>query len=174
MREHPYLKLAREAIRTYLETSEIFSLPSPSSQEMELRAGTFVSLKKKRELRGCIGTYLPTQKNIGEEIIHNAISAAPRDPRFPPVTLQELDDLEISVDVLGLPAPIKSLSELDPRRYGIIVKHESRRGLLLPDLEGVDTVEQQIDIARKKAGIGADEPIEIRKFEVVRYKQRPR
>ncbi|MBI3013643.1 MAG: AmmeMemoRadiSam system protein A [Candidatus Tectomicrobia bacterium] len=174
MKEHPYLKLAREAIRTYLETSEICSLPAPLSEEMERHAGTFVSLKKREELRGCIGTYLPSQKNIAEEIIHNAISAATRDPRFPPVTLQELDNLEISVDVLGPPTPVKALNELDPRQYGIIVEHEGRRGLLLPDLEGVDTVEQQIEIARKKAGIGADDPVEIRKFEVVRYKQRSR
>ena len=139
--------------------------------EMKKRAGTFVSIHKHGMLRGCIGTIEPTQPNVALEVIQNAISAATRDPRFPPITPDELDDLDIKVDVLSEPEPVKSLEELDPKRYGVIVKsaRDWRRGLLLPDLEGVDTVEYQVDIARRKAGIRPDEPIELYCFEVVRY-----
>jgi AMMECR1 domain-containing protein len=99
----------------------------------------------------------------------NAISSATRDPRFPPVATAELSDLDYSVDVLTKPVPVASKDELDPRKYGVIVESGGRRGLLLPDLEGVDTVEQQIDICRQKAGIDYDEPIKLYKFEVKRY-----
>jgi AmmeMemoRadiSam system protein A len=122
-------------------------------------------------LRGCIGTIEPTQANVALEVIQNAISAATQDPRFPPIVPEELADLDIKVDVLGEPEPVDGLEELDPKRYGVIVKsaRDWRRGLLLPDLEGVDTVESQVDIARRKAGIRPDEPIELYRFEVVRY-----
>jgi len=136
---------------------------------MKQRAGTFVSLHKRGALRGCIGTFEPTCPNVAEEIIQNAISAATRDPRFPPVQDSELDDLEISVDVLSPPEPVESMAELDPERYGVIVESGWRRGLLLPDLEGVDTAEYQVEIARRKAGIGAHEPVQLYRFEVKRY-----
>ena len=137
---------------------------------MRERAGVFVSIHKLGELRGCIGTFEPTQANVAEEIITNAISSATRDPRFPPVTPSELGQLTYSVDVLTKPEPIANQDQLDPKKYGIIVECGLRRGLLLPDLEGVDTVDYQIDICRQKAGIGPDEPVKLYQFEVRRYR----
>jgi AmmeMemoRadiSam system protein A len=134
------------------------------------RAGVFVSLKKHGQLRGCIGTISPTCDNIIEEIAENAIGAATRDPRFYPVEASELPELDISVDILGEPEPVRNMDELDPKKYGVIVSAGGRRGLLLPDLEGVDTVEEQVAIARQKAGIGPDEPVQLERFEVVRYR----
>ena len=133
------------------------------------QAGVFVSLKKFGELRGCIGTTGPTTDSVVEEIIQNAISAGTRDPRFEPVTAAELPDLTISVDVLGSPEPIDDTSELDPSRFGVIVQSGGRSGLLLPDLEGVDTALEQLAIARRKAGIRADEPCRLMRFQVTRY-----
>ena len=167
--EHPLVQLARRTIENFVRDGETISPPSDPTPEMEQRAGVFVSLHKSGELRGCIGTIEPVQPNVAQEIIHNAISAATRDPRFPPVRSDELNDLEISTDVLGEPEMISSLDELDPKRYGVIVEKGYRRGLLLPNLEGVDTVEEQIDIARRKAWISKDEEYEIQRFEVVRY-----
>jgi AmmeMemoRadiSam system protein A len=137
---------------------------------MQQRAGVFVSIHKKNgELRGCIGTFQPTTANVAEEIIQNAVSAATNDPRFDEIREDELDDLEISVDVLSPPEPVDSLKELDPKRYGVIVQSGWRRGLLLPDLEGVDSVQQQVEIAMRKAGIRPGEPITLYRFEVKRY-----
>ena len=136
---------------------------------MKERAGVFVSIKKFGELRGCIGTFEPTRTNVAEEVIANAISSATRDPRFPPVNTAELPYLSYSVDVLTKPEPVKDLSQLDPKRYGVIVESGWRRGLLLPDLEGVNTVEEQISICRQKAGILPHEPIKLYRFEVRRY-----
>jgi AmmeMemoRadiSam system protein A len=137
------------------------------------RAGTFVSLHDSYgQLRGCIGTFVPSQPNVALEVIHNAISAATRDPRFPPVRPRELAGLNVKVDVLSTPEPVGGPEDLDPERYGVIVQASGgwhRRGLLLPALEGVDTVEEQIRICRLKAGIGPDEPIELMRFEVERY-----
>ena len=167
--EHPLVQLARRTIEKFVRDGEVISPPSELTLEMEQQAGVFVSLHKSGELRGCIGTIEPAQPNVAQEIIHNAISAATRDPRFPPVRLDELNDLEISTDVLGEPEMITSLDELDPKRYGVIVEKGYRRGLLLPNLEGVDTAEKQIDIALRKAWISKDEEYEIQRFEVVRY-----
>ena len=139
------------------------------AEMLERRAGTFVSLHKDGKLRGCIGTIAATQGNIAEEIIQNAISACSRDPRFAPVTMGELKTLEISVDVLGDLEPIKSPEELDVKRYGVVVSHGRKRGLLLPNLDGVDTVEEQIEIARQKGGIRESEPYQLERFEVVRH-----
>ena len=133
------------------------------------RAGVFVSIHKDGKLRGCIGTFLPTRTCIAEEIIQNAVSAATRDPRFDPVTADELEWLEINVDVLSAPERIRGPEELDVKKYGVIVSSGSRRGLLLPDLDGVDTVEEQVDIARKKGGIRENEPVTLERFEVVRH-----
>jgi AmmeMemoRadiSam system protein A len=133
------------------------------------RNGTFVSIKKKGRLRGCIGTIKPIKKNLGEEIISNAISAATKDPRFEPVRRDELDKLEISVDVLTDPRPVEDAEELDPKRYGIIVSNGVRQGVLLPDIE-VQTVARQVEICRDKAGIKPEEVVEIKKFEVERYR----
>jgi AmmeMemoRadiSam system protein A len=133
------------------------------------RAGAFVSLHKDGELRGCIGTIAPVQKNVLAEIIHNAVSAAAEDPRFPPVEERELAGLDIKVDVLGEAEPVSDRSTLDAQRYGVIVSLGYRRGLLLPALDGVDTPDEQIAIALAKAGIGAGEPYALERFEVVRY-----
>lgn len=168
---HPLVQLARKTIAAYVRRGERIQPPAPNEMtpEMKPRAGTFVSLHKHGNLRGCIGTIEPTQPNVAQEVIQNAISAATRDPRFPPVRPEELADLDISVDVLTEPEPVGSLEELDPKRYGVIVQSGWRRGLLLPDLEGVDTVEYQVDIARQKAGIAPGEPVQLFRFEVKRY-----
>jgi AmmeMemoRadiSam system protein A len=129
-----------------------------------------VSLHRFGELRGCIGTFEPTQKNVAGEIISNAVSSAIRDPRFPPVAPEELADLEYSVDVLTAPKPVEDEKKLDPKKYGVIVECGFRRGLLLPDLEGVDSVDEQINICRMKAGIQPDEPVNLYSFEVKRYR----
>ena len=170
---HPLVQLARRAIEAYVREGRIIDPDEPLSGETTQRAGTFVSLHDSSgQLRGCIGTFVPSQPNVELEVIHNAISAATRDPRFPPVRPRELAGLDVKVDVLSTPEPVDGPEDLDPRRYGVIVQAEGgwhRRGLLLPDLEGVDTVEEQIRICRLKAGIGPDEPIELKRFEVERY-----
>lgn len=166
---HPLVQLAKETVEKYIREGLIKSPPEILTPEMKEKAGVFVSLKKRGMLRGCIGTFSPTTRNVAEEIIQNAISASTRDPRFPPVREEELDEIKYSVDVLSEPERVKSLEELDPKRYGVIVKKDFRKGLLLPDLEGVDTVEEQISIARQKAGIGPEEEVELWRFEVKRY-----
>jgi AmmeMemoRadiSam system protein A len=168
---HPLVQLAKNTIENYVRHGKTIQSPKELTPEMEKRAGTFVSIHKHGMLRGCIGTIEPTQANVAQEVIQNAISSATRDPRFPPIMPEELADLDIKVDVLGEPEPVESMDELDPKRYGVIIQstRDWRRGLLLPDLEGVDTVEYQVDIARRKAGIMPGEPIELYRFEVVRY-----
>ncbi len=171
---HPLVRLARETVESYVRQKKA---PKPKeliassglTDEMKERAGVFVSIKKSGELRGCIGTFEPTQANVAEEIITNAISSATRDPRFPPVNAAELSHLSYSIDILTKPEPIEEQGQLDPKKYGAIVESGGRRGLLLPNLEGVDTVEQQIDICRHKAGISPHEPIKLYRFEVRRY-----
>ena len=121
-------------------------------------------------MRGCIGTFLPIQDCVAKEIIENAISASTRDPRFSAIKEDELKDLEIHVDVLTMPEKIVSKDELDPKKYGVIVSNGFRRGLLLPDLEGVDTVDEQIQIAKQKGDIDFSEEISLERFEVVRHK----
>jgi AmmeMemoRadiSam system protein A len=167
----PHVELARAAIESWLKGGK-----KPAADEnreararLQDRAAAFVSIKKRGALRGCIGTFQPSRENLAEEIASNAVSAAFRDPRFPPVCEDELDELEISVDVLGEPEPVPDASYLDPRRFGVIVKRGNRVGLLLPDLEGVDSVEQQLEIARNKAGIAPHEPLQLYRFTVNRF-----
>jgi len=165
-----YVQLARQALEYYTENGSPMRLPQDVPEDMlRNRAGVFVSIHKHGKLRGCIGTIAPTESCIAREIMQNAISAAARDPRFSPITEDELEWLEIHVDVLGVPEPVDSMKELDVKRYGVIVSCGSRRGLLLPDLDGVDTVEQQVDIARRKGGIREGEKISLQRFEVVRH-----
>ena len=167
----PYVALARDTIDSYIRTGKIISVPKDIPGEMKkTKAGAFVSIHKNGDLRGCIGTILPTRKNVAEEIIRNAISASTEDPRFPAVITDELPELEINVDVLSEPELISSPDELDVKRYGVIVSCGFRRGLLLPDLEGVDTVEQQIAIAMAKGGISRGEKITLHRFEVIRHR----
>jgi len=149
---------------------KIGAVPTNLTEDMKERAGVFVCLKKRGELRGCIGTFEPTRGNVAEEIMANAVSSAAHDPRFPPVSPSELPEMEYTVDVLTKPVPVNGPEKLDPRRYGVIVESGRRRGLLLPDLEGVDTVEEQIAICRQKAGILPQEPVKLYRFEVRRYK----
>ena len=169
--EDPWVRLARLSLETYVKTGKpLERLPEGLPSAMtEQAAGAFVSLHTHGQLRGCIGTTGPTTASVAWEIIQNAVSACSRDPRFSPVQAGELDSLEYSVDVLGTPEPIDSPARLDVKRYGVIVSCGSRRGLLLPDLDGVDTVEQQIEIACQKGGIRAQEHYTLERFEVVRH-----
>ena len=172
--EDPYVQLARSTIEEYVQTGRTIRVPQNLPKEMyQDRAGVFVSIKIKGKnrgesksallLRGCIGTIQPVQDSIAKEIIQNAVSAAVKDPRFAPITPEELD-------VLGGMEQVHSEEELDVKRYGVVVTKGYRRGLLLPNLEGVDTVEEQVAIARQKAGIGEmEEGVTLERFEVVRH-----
>ncbi len=165
-----WVNLAWQSVESWVLRREVMPVPEGLPAALtDRRAGAFVSIHKQGRLRGCIGTIAPTRESLAEEIIHNAISAAARDPRFDPIRPDELRWLQISVDVLGEPEAIDSEAELDVKRYGVIVSRGRRRGLLLPDLEGVDTVRRQVEIARQKAGIGPGEPVELQRFEVVRH-----
>jgi AmmeMemoRadiSam system protein A/AmmeMemoRadiSam system protein B len=168
----PYVRLARESLTHYLTTGKrLRQLPDYVTDEMKtLKRGVFTSLKKFGELRGCIGTVFPTTNSIAEEIIRNAIEAGMNDPRFEEVSESELLDIDFSVDVLTEPETA-SREELDPRRYGVIVRSGRKSGLLLPDLEGVDTVEEQLSISLRKAGISPSESYTIEKFEVIRHNE---
>lgn len=169
--EDPWVKLARRSLETYVKTGQrLISLPEDLPAEMTTQqAGAFVSLHKNGQLRGCIGTIAPTCDNLAWEIVQNAVSACSRDPRFSPVRPDELDELEYSVDVLGAPEPVDSPAALDPKTYGVIVSCGGRRGLLLPDLDGVDSVEAQLSIALQKGGIRENETYKIERFKVVRH-----
>ena len=170
--EDDYVRLARMSIEHFVRTHSFASLPSDLPQELiEKRAGAFVSIKKYGKLRGCIGTFLPAQKTLAEEIFYNAVSAAAHDGRFEPIEEGELNRLVYSVDVLSMPEPIESAAQLNPKIYGVIVKSltDNRRGLLLPDLAGIDTAEDQIAIAREKARIQPKEAIALARFTVERH-----
>ncbi len=172
--EDAYVRLARLSLETYVKTGkelERDAYPADLTEEMRNRqAGTFVSVHKDGQLRGCIGTIGPTTGCIADEIVQNAVSAASRDPRFFPIQIPELPYLEISVDVLGETEPIDSTDELDVKRYGVIVSSGHKRGLLLPNLDGVDTIEEQVRIAMQKGGIRpGDKNIRYERFEVVRH-----
>ncbi|MDI6591785.1 MAG: AmmeMemoRadiSam system protein A [Patescibacteria group bacterium] len=185
---HPYVELAKKAVETYIKKGEIISfLDKLPKEAFEKKAGTFVTIEKNGELRGCIGTYLPTKENIGKEIIYNAIAAATEDYRFGPIQKEELSSLSYTVYILSKPELVKDIKELDPKKYGIIVKtvpitysngtdvvfnshFVPKSGLLLPDLEGVDTIEKQISIACQKGGIDPTrEKILIYKFTAEKY-----
>jgi len=167
---HRIVQLARQSIEEYIRKGKRISPPQDLSPELSSRAGVFVCIKKHGNLRGCIGTFEPCRDTVAEEVIHNAVAAATQDPRFRPVTEDELDAIDYSVDVLSPPEKIQGMSDLDPKKYGVIVVHGMKRGLLLPDLEGVDTVEEQFRIARTKAGIWTDEDVELFRFTVTRYR----
>ncbi|MDD2585951.1 MAG: AmmeMemoRadiSam system protein A [Syntrophomonadaceae bacterium] len=163
------VKWARRILEDYVKTGKLPELPLEMAELKEQKAGAFVSLKKNGQLRGCIGTIMPAYGDLSEEIAGNAVSAGTRDPRFAPVTENELNELVYSVDIMGEPEPC-TLEDLDPCKYGVIVSRGNRRGLLLPDLEGVDTVDEQISIALQKAGISPGEKYSLERFEVTRYK----
>jgi AmmeMemoRadiSam system protein A len=163
------VSVARNALKNYLEEGSVGELPVKFTPDYPAKAGVFVSLKIKGHLRGCIGTIQPTRDNLVEEIAKNAVSAAMHDPRFPPLRREEFPELAISVDILGPLEEVKDENGLDPKKYGVLVRSGPRSGLLLPDLEGVDTVEKQISIARQKAGISSGERIKLYRFSVTRY-----
>ncbi|MBO5573956.1 MAG: AmmeMemoRadiSam system protein A [Clostridium sp.] len=165
-----YVRLARASLENYILKKKRLALPEGLPEEMTgQRAGAFVSIHKHGKLRGCIGTFLPVTGSVAEEILRNAVSAATEDPRFDPITPEELPWLDISVDVLGTPEQVESPADLDPKKYGVIVSSGRKRGLLLPDLDGVDTAEDQIAICRQKGGIGKHEKVTLERFEVVRH-----
>jgi len=168
----PYVNLAKSTIETFVKTSKIPLLPDKLPAKMLTeKAGVFVSIHKKGgSLRGCIGTFLPTKENIAQEIIVNAISSAVRDPRFPPVSKEELPDLVYSVDILSASKTVSNRKAIDPKKYGLIVSTpDGRRGLLLPDIPGVETAEDQIAICKRKAGIAPDEKVKLQTFTVERH-----
>lgn len=170
---HPLVRLAVAAIETFLSHQRIIEPPANLYAELPdaLRpAGVFVCLKRQGRLRGCIGTTEPLYDTLAVEVIQNAIGAATRDPRFPTVHPSEMESLHISIDVLGPSEPAPDLAALDHRRYGIILRSGERRSVLLPDIEGIDSVAEQIAAAREKAGLGQHDPIELLRFEVTRYR----
>lgn len=167
--QHPLVTLAYRSLEHYLNTGEYLADYQQLPLEFRGRAGVFVSLKKHGRLRGCIGTIAPTQPDVAREVIHNAVSAGTEDPRFEPVERQELPELTLSVDVLGEEEKISGPELLDPQRFGVIVRQGNRSGLLLPNLAGIDSVEDQVSIARQKAGIGLGDEVELSRFEVKRF-----
>jgi AmmeMemoRadiSam system protein A len=167
---HALAELAKRSVDEYVRNGNVLSPPEPLPADMRKKAGVFVCIKRHGELRGCIGTFLPCCDNVAAETIRNAISAAAQDPRFLKVAEGELHELRYSVDVLSTPEKVDDISELNPKEFGVIVVCGHRRGLLLPDLDGVDTVEEQLRIARMKAGIMPDEELEILRFRVTRHR----
>lgn len=169
-REEPVaVRIARSSLESWVKYGQKCALPQDIPPELRDPAGVFVSLKKHGKLRGCIGTIYPTRRTAAEEIAAMAIESGTADPRFPPVEVDELEELSYSVDILKPPQRVGGIEELDPRRYGVIVRSGRKTGLLLPDLPGVDTPEEQVAIAKQKAGIGPGEPFELERFEVIRY-----
>lgn len=165
-------ELARLTVETYTRSSIVVEPPAEPEGVLAMHAGVFVTLRSlDGELRGCIGTTEPARSNVGEEIVHNAISAATRDPRFPPVSTQELAFLRYSVDVLSSPEPARGPEDLDPSRYGVIIEAIDglRRGLLLPGIDGIDSVEQQWQAVHTKAGIRPGSPVRVARFTVMRF-----
>jgi AmmeMemoRadiSam system protein A/AmmeMemoRadiSam system protein B len=169
-KEDAYVSLARHSLEHYLVHHTYLSIPNDLPVELlDKKQAVFVTLKKHGRLRGCIGTLEPTKESLAEEIIYNAVSAGLRDPRFPQVTIEELPQLSYSVDVLSSPEEVQSVEELDPKLYGVIIYTSRKSGLLLPNLEGIDTVEKQLDIVKQKANIDVGEDYKIKRFKVVRH-----
>lgn len=173
MKEEKYITdLARKAVEEYIVSGKEVEFNEEEIPEiLNRKAGVFVTLKKNGKLRGCMGTFSPVQKNAAYEIVSNAMTAAENDPRFPEVEKEELQDIKISVDILSEPEEIRDNNELNPKKYGILVKGGHQTGLLLPDLEGIDTAEEQVNIAKRKAGLEENTEVEIYRFTVSRFKE---
>ena len=167
---HLLVDLAKKSVEEYVRNNKVIPLPETLTPDMTEKSGVFVCIKKHGELRGCVGTFMPCYENVALELINNAVSAATRDTRFHPVAKDELADLEYSVDVLSPPEKVNEIKELDPRKWGVIVASGPKKGLLLPDLEGVNSVEEQLRITKMKAGILPHEKVDIFRFSVKRYK----
>jgi len=167
---HPLISLAHQAIYTYLATGQILATPTPLPPEMEQPGAVFVTLHAADgELRGCRGTLTPTEPNLAEAVIKTAIASAVDDPRFPPMVLPELTGLQIKIDVLSPLEAVTSPAELNEKIYGVVVQAGRRRGVLLPDIEAVHSVAHQLELVRRKAGIGPTDPVDIYRFTVTRY-----
>ncbi|MBI3951566.1 MAG: AmmeMemoRadiSam system protein A [Acidobacteria bacterium] len=169
-----WIKLARRSVEVFLSGEGMLATPELVSEELAGQAGVFVCIKRRNgDLRGCVGTVMPVRKNIAEEIIYNAVAAAIEDSRFVPVQLAELDDLVFSVDILSPLELVSSAADLDPKTYGVMVESEDgRRGLLLPDLAGIDHAEQQMVIAMRKAKILLGTPVKYYRFVVERISEK--
>jgi len=167
---HPLVRLAKDTVELYIREKKIPEVRDDQfDPEFRVPAGVFVCLKIGGMLRGCIGTFQPAEQSVVRETVRNAVSAATCDPRFACVRPGELPSLEYTVDVLTPPEQVTGRADLDPKRYGVIVQAGGRRGLLLPDLEGVDSVDEQISIAMQKAGIPSGATVTLFRFEVKRY-----
>lgn len=179
---HPLVSLAKEAVEKYIKTGQVIAPKALPDEFLSKKSGTFVTIKKNNKLRGCIGTYLPNKDNIAQEVISNAIAAASKDYRFGKIKKEELNQLSYTVYILSNPEPVKSLDQLDPNQYGIIVKSENsnedvvfnghksaKTGVLLPDLNGIDTPEKQLVAACQKAGVSKQEKIKVWRFKTKKY-----
>ena len=167
---HSFVKLAYAAIKTYLETGQIMAPPVPLPKDMAKPGAVFVSLHSATgQLRGCRGTITPTKPNLAEAIIHTAIASAIDDPRFPPMVLSEMEGLQVKVDVLSPMEPVTDISALDEKIYGVLIESESRRALLLPNIQAVESVPHQLELVRRKAGLLPGEPAALYRFTVTRY-----
>jgi AmmeMemoRadiSam system protein A len=169
---HLFVCIAKDAIVLYLQAGQV-AFPRENWYEqfdmLRRQAGVFVTLRKTGELRGCIGTIKPAYADTAVEIIENAISAAFRDPRFSQVCAEELSGLSICVDIVKPIEPVLGLADLNPSCYGVVVRQGGRQGVLLPGIEEITSVEEQVAIAREKGGIGGHGPVELYRFEVDRY-----
>jgi AmmeMemoRadiSam system protein A len=171
-RLHPFIALAHKAVKTYLESGQIISAPVPLPTEMSLPAAVFVSIyAANNQLRGCRGTITPTEPNLAEAIIQIAIASATDDPRFPPITLSEVSDIKIKIDVLSPLEPVKDVSNLDEKVYGVMIQSGQKRAVLLPNIAAVDSVPRQIELVRKKARISPTETANLYRFTVTRYEE---
>ncbi len=169
---HPLVELAKKAVEEFVKYRRRVSVPENIPEEfLNKSSAVFVCLKKSGQLRGCIGTITPKQSSVADEVIENAISACSQDPRFSVVEPKELREISYTVDILEPSEPVAGPEELDPKRFGVIVSKGNVRGLLLPDIEGVDTVVEQLAIAKRKAGIDpSDTDVEMHRFTISRYK----
>ncbi len=167
---HSYADLARQSIIYYLDQGQVMPCPDSLNGELKKKRGTFVCLKKGKQLRGCVGTIVPVRENLAQEIIQNSVNAATEDPRFSPVGKEEIPQLSFSVDVLSPLEKVQTKSDLDTKRFGLVVRGKSSQGVLLPDIEGVNSVDDQIKICKRKAGLENDEDLEYFRFSVQRYK----
>ena len=167
---HPFVKLAIRSVEHFIETGKPLPCPEPLPQNLQQNAGTFVSIKKEGELRGCIGTMMPKYKNLAEEIIQNAVRAANEDPRFSPVEKSELPRLKFSIDVLTPLEKIENLKGHDIKKFGLVIRGKGKQGLLLPDLDIIKSANQQLTVCLKKGGFKENDTYELFRFEVKRFR----
>jgi AmmeMemoRadiSam system protein A len=167
---HPLVRLANQAVKHFIETGEPLPCPDPLPDNLKQKAGTFVTLRNEGALRGCIGTLTPKYNNLAEEVIKNAIRSASEDPRFDPVEKRELPSLTFSVDVLTLEEKINDLKEHNVKQFGLIVRGEGKKGVLLPDLDNIKTANQQLKVCLKKGRLSHDDKYELFRFKVRRFK----